>query len=268
MPEPPIIERPNAPDFGIYSDTNPYIKTPKPQNPKTPKSKILAYISGIKNEKILMKDSLFVVILALLSITYCDWTPSQTIHHGNIVAHSVFVDKSNNKTHIVYTEKVNKNYIVFYMNLLPNGTPSTPIQLSKLESLTIPPKITGEHDGKSLYATMNQLRDGISEIFFVESETDGVYWTKPVVPRSDNPNDKYHRYSPNIVVTKSERVFIFYRMKAYSHYLYYSTRAQSSVIWSTERSISKDCHANDYNYSIDISFASNSTAEGLIVNLM
>lgn len=151
---------------------------------------------------------------------------------------SVFVDNSTRKIHIANVEFFHNEQIISYMSITDDDERSKPIKISGnafKDSQNI--KITGSSDGLHLFMAYGRARNqtrGAFDIFFSESSDDGLTWSSPILPRSNNLEDINYRQMPDILITRSERLLVFYRIRGK---LLMTTREKGSSIWSAEKNI-------------------------------
>eukprot|EP00829_Urostomides_striatus_P017749 TRINITY_DN6221_c0_g1_i1.p2 TRINITY_DN6221_c0_g1~~TRINITY_DN6221_c0_g1_i1.p2 ORF type:complete len:247 (+),score=38.69 TRINITY_DN6221_c0_g1_i1:64-804(+) len=147
-------------------------------------------------------------------------------------------DSFNNKTHILY---LTTGGYVYYLYLEQNGTVSSALNIGKSTQRgqgVI--SIQGANDGLHLYVVINYRRGYYDDLNFLESENDGHTWSSPVIPRSNNLQDSYNRYIPEILVLSSGRVFIFYSKNSYNEReIMATTRPPNSIAWSTEKYVAE-----------------------------
>lgn len=184
-----------------------------------------------------MKIFALTIFCCIFSFSVCEWGHSFPIcrTYGNIVKQSTFLDTSNGKAHLIFAIGISTNYYeVKYVNVDKNGLSTNPITIGKNYSCCHPLSITGAHDGKNIYVALPLLRSTTSDIYFVESNTDGLLWSTPLVARSNYLFDDITRISPQIQLVTSRRLFIFYWKNDEIHAV---TRPKDTNIWGLERNV-------------------------------
>jgi hypothetical protein len=154
-----------------------------------------------------------------------------------IASHWSYVDAYSRKTHIIYTIFESQQPVFYYMNMPYSGQPTSPQRLTNLYAAnngTNCVSMIGSDDGKHIYVLLNAKRNDTDEMFYVESYSDGVYFSDPIYPRASDIDDGVNRTQPRIAHTKNNRIVIAYNKNGN---LTIATRAPYNTVWSNERTL-------------------------------
>jgi hypothetical protein len=185
------------------------------------------------------------IVIGILLLVWECWggwdAPFRLMEDCAVDGEATFVDGQSGKAHVVFRAKNKYGAYGHYLGVTPDGNREPPFNFSKQTVWQEGPafSITGEHNGRDLYIVMVVNRGAYRDLQFVESTSDGEYWSKPIVPRGIVENDTSNRDMPSLLYSQSERLMLFYRKDSY---LYYVTRPPDTTVWSIERRIDTgDC---------------------------
>lgn len=186
-------------------------------------------------------DMNFKILLCLLAFATCKWqTPFKIGKADWLVAFkATYLDTSTGTLHMVYTTRQLTEKSIFYLNVKSNGTATLPKPISNLHQSLMPNEvaITGPSDGKHIYIVMTQSRENVGdEVYFTESEDDGVTWKEPTLPRPNNLEDLGKRNRGTLLLTQNGRLYIAYNIRAKNNInsLGFLSRSPGSILWGKE----------------------------------
>ena len=199
-----------------------------------------------------MKMFLIIGLVYLSTPCLSRWSNPMEILHSYKIDYgtppNIYTDESTGTSHILWCQKNDSNYC--YRRLYSNNT-LTPINCFPWKSTyNMPFTISGSNNGKSIFIIFQSPRERFSQgdckvdpkncndIFFSESKNNGDSWSSPiVVPRKDM-NDKVERLNPQFLISKNERIWIFYtKARTNDAPCTYVTRSPGASVFSTEKDL-------------------------------
>lgn len=194
-----------------------------------------------------------IIGFCILSLCICDWElPFPIFETSNeIIAQTTYIETSTGKMHIVFIVKFKDIPTVMYTSVAQDGTVSKAVVLSLYPADTVAASITGANDGVRIYIVMTLIRDGKKDIFFTETTTGGLYWSNPIICRSNDIDDLIERHTTSMVLSKFGVLHVFYWKNQRLHFV---TRVAGSAYWGVEIDIHQAICSPDADSSLDSAY--------------
>jgi len=166
-----------------------------------------------------------------------------TVPEAMLVSH--YTDPKTNITFALIHREVEFVPTVGVQKIFPNKTIGDfiPIMIMNTNYYRSNDKITGTDDGKHLFIVTTAWElseEGMrAEVYFSESNDNGISWSKPVKIQRENMDDIYERETQSLVYVKETgRIYIFYlyhKIRESLTFIGIVTRPAGSTIFSTEK---------------------------------